>query len=84
MSLGSEIRKNLFRIPDPGSRGQKGTGSRIRIRNTELEVNCVLCMATGRPRLSNWSGDGGRSELPGPAQGTGGQQEAAPGPRLQN
>jgi hypothetical protein len=23
-------------IPDPGSRGQKGTGSRIRIRNTEL------------------------------------------------
>jgi hypothetical protein len=21
-------------IPDPGSRGQKGTGSRIRIRNT--------------------------------------------------
>ncbi len=31
---GSEIRdpgsgKNLFRIPDPGSRGQKGTGSRI-------------------------------------------------------
>jgi hypothetical protein len=38
----SGIRKNLFRIPDPGvkkapdpgSRGQKGTGSRIRIRNT--------------------------------------------------
>ncbi len=26
--------KNLFRIPDPVSRGQKGTGSRIRIRNT--------------------------------------------------
>jgi hypothetical protein len=28
--------KNLFRIPDSrsGSRGQKGTGSRIRIRNT--------------------------------------------------
>ncbi len=23
-------------IPDPGSRGQKGTGSRIRIRNTDL------------------------------------------------
>jgi hypothetical protein len=22
-------------IPDPGSRGQKGTGSRIRIRNTD-------------------------------------------------
>jgi hypothetical protein len=27
---------NLFRIPDPGSRGQKGTGSRIRIRNTDF------------------------------------------------
>jgi hypothetical protein len=34
MGLGSGIRdpgsgKNLFRIPDPGSRGQKGTRSRI-------------------------------------------------------
>jgi hypothetical protein len=28
----SGIRKKP--IPDPGSRGQKGTGSRIRIRNT--------------------------------------------------
>ncbi len=28
----SGIRKNIFRIPDPG--GQKGTGSRIQIRNT--------------------------------------------------
>jgi hypothetical protein len=29
--LGSEpgTEKNLFRIPDPGSRGQKSTGSRI-------------------------------------------------------
>ncbi len=26
--------KNLFRIPDSESRGKKGTGSRIRIRNT--------------------------------------------------
>jgi hypothetical protein len=25
---------NMFGIQDPGSRGQKGTGSRIRIRNT--------------------------------------------------
>jgi hypothetical protein len=32
MSLGSGIRNKP--IPDPGSRGQKGTGSRIRIRNT--------------------------------------------------
>ncbi len=31
---GSGIRK--IPIPDPGSRGQKGTGSRIRIRNTEI------------------------------------------------
>ncbi len=30
---GSGIRKKP--IPDPGSRGQKGTGSRIRIRNTD-------------------------------------------------
>jgi hypothetical protein len=32
MGLGSGIRKKS--IPDPGSRGQKGTGSQIRIRNT--------------------------------------------------
>jgi hypothetical protein len=34
---GSRIRMLTFypsRIPDPRSRGQKGTGSRIRIRNT--------------------------------------------------
>ena len=31
MGLGSGIR--IKPIPDPGSRGQKGTGSRIRIRN---------------------------------------------------
>jgi hypothetical protein len=31
---GSEIRKKP--IPDPVSRGQKGTGSRIRIRNTAI------------------------------------------------
>jgi hypothetical protein len=32
MGLGSEIWKKP--IPDPGSTCQKGTGSRIRIRNT--------------------------------------------------
>jgi hypothetical protein len=32
----SGIRKKP--IPDPGSRGQKGTGSRIRIHNTGSEV----------------------------------------------
>ncbi len=31
-------KKNLFWIPDPGSRGQKGTGSRIRIRNTDSDT----------------------------------------------
>jgi hypothetical protein len=41
MDLGSEIRdpEKTFsgsRIPDPGFRGQKGTGSRIRIRNTAI------------------------------------------------
>jgi hypothetical protein len=40
MVLGSEIRDTgsgirKKPIPDPGSRGQKGTGSRIRIRNTD-------------------------------------------------
>jgi hypothetical protein len=30
---GSGIRQKPIRILDPGSRGQKGTGSRIRIRN---------------------------------------------------
>ncbi len=25
-------------IPDPGSRGQKATGSRIRIRNTDCDI----------------------------------------------
>jgi hypothetical protein len=36
-------------IPDPGSRGQKDTGSRIRIRNTD----CFIC----RPSDSTVSGD---------------------------
>jgi hypothetical protein len=34
--LRSGIRKKP--IPDPGSRGQKGTGSRIRIRNTGISL----------------------------------------------
>ncbi len=37
MGQGSEIRDpgpGKKPIPDPGSRGQKGTGSRIRVRNT--------------------------------------------------
>jgi hypothetical protein len=38
--------KNLFRIPDPGSRGQKGTGSRIRIRNTGFHLNGTMAILT--------------------------------------
>jgi hypothetical protein len=47
-----ESGKNLFRIPDPGFRGQKGTGTRIRIRNTELEVNCVVWLKAGLASLT--------------------------------
>jgi hypothetical protein len=43
---GSEIRdpeKIYSGHPDPGSRGQKGTGSRIRIRNTGYkEISSIL------------------------------------------
>jgi hypothetical protein len=34
--------KNLFWIPDPGSRSQKGPGSRIRIRNTAFYPSRIL------------------------------------------
>jgi hypothetical protein len=40
MDLGSGIRKKP--IPDPGSRGQKGTGSRI--RNTAAYTATLLVM----------------------------------------
>ncbi len=51
MGLRSGIRdpgsgKNLFMIPDPGSRGQKGTGSRVRIRNAGIKWR--KCRQTGR------------------------------------
>jgi hypothetical protein len=45
MVLGSEIRdpeQNLFRIPDPGFRSQKGTGSWIRIRNTDFFIPKIV------------------------------------------
>jgi hypothetical protein len=35
--------QNLFRIADPGSKGQKGTGSRIRIRNTDWYHTLLTC-----------------------------------------
>jgi hypothetical protein len=40
IGLESGIRKKP--IPDPGSRGQKGTGSRIRIRNTGFYYRQVV------------------------------------------
>jgi hypothetical protein len=40
MGLGSGIRKKP--IPDPGSRGQKGTGSRTRIRNTAVTLETLF------------------------------------------
>jgi hypothetical protein len=51
MGLGFGIRdpesgKNLFRIPDPESMGQKGTGSRIRIRiKPELRLLADFCLS---------------------------------------
>jgi hypothetical protein len=47
MGLGSEIRDPEKHIPDPGSRGQKGTGSRIRIRTTGLVTNVRVKSTTG-------------------------------------
>ncbi len=45
--------KNLFQVPDPGSRGQKGTGSRIWIRNTDLNIiNIKSMIKLTRCRLS--------------------------------
>jgi hypothetical protein len=67
MGLGSGIRdpgsgKNLFRIPDLGSRGQKGTGSRIRIRNTASNVlirimlKILMCRRAARGPATSSSG----------------------------
>jgi hypothetical protein len=38
LGSGSEIRKRLFRILDPGSRGQKGIGSPMQIRNIVIQI----------------------------------------------
>ncbi len=34
----------ILPIPDPGSKGQKGTGARIRIRNTVTLVDRIFCL----------------------------------------
>jgi hypothetical protein len=55
MGLGSGIRKKP--IPDPGSKGLKGTGSRIWIRNTALSLFNYLesCMFTSQNCCDSWS-----------------------------
>jgi hypothetical protein len=52
MGLGSGIRKKP--IPDPGSRGQKGTGSRIRIRDTVFfsVTALIICLCAHQLSLS--------------------------------
>jgi hypothetical protein len=58
MSLGSEIRDPEKKpIPDPGSRGKKGTGSRIRIRNTvyiKVKKRTQICNQIDAD-LQHWS-----------------------------
>jgi hypothetical protein len=44
---GSEILKKPF--PDPGSRGQKGTGSRTRIRNTDIYISSSVPEEAAQP-----------------------------------
>jgi hypothetical protein len=54
--LSSRIRILIFLpIPDPGSRCQKGTASRIRIRNTPLMFNPLLTWKAFPPPLSSRS-----------------------------
>ncbi len=49
------IRILIFFFPDTGSRGQKGTGSRIRIRNTALQTKIwYMLWFTGESLLSPW------------------------------
>ncbi len=47
--------KNLFRIQDPGSRGQKSTGSRIRIRNTAKYLNSSSSSSSFIYTTTGWS-----------------------------
>ncbi len=56
MGLGSGIRKKP--IPDAGSRGQKGTGSRIRIRNTAMEDQIRAVKSHGRSHQSSVGSNG--------------------------
>ncbi len=51
MDLGSGIRKKP--IPDPGSWGQKGTGSRIRIRNTGRGTDPRILLSSSKKSKKN-------------------------------
>jgi hypothetical protein len=49
MGLGSGIRKKPIPDPGSGSRGQNGTGSRIRIRNTDpSHLRSVFSVSTNQ------------------------------------
>jgi hypothetical protein len=61
---------DFLSIPDPGSRGKKGTGSRIRIRNT-VRINNALFdisdygfMSGGGTELSSSGSDGDNKAEP--------------------
>jgi hypothetical protein len=71
---GSGIRKKP--IPDPGSRGQKGTGSRIRIRNTDRNPVTSKLSPEGRyTTLQNIKAKFSGFFLHGPGSGSGSEPE---------
>jgi hypothetical protein len=51
MDLGPGIREKT--VPEPGSKGQKGTGPQIRIRNTESNHNNRPVLRVPVPHLGN-------------------------------
>ncbi len=58
MGLGSGTRNPRYEIqkkpiPDPGSRDQKGTGSRIRIRNTGTKTKWIDSKFTAETKNSD-------------------------------
>ncbi len=50
---------DLLPIPDPGSRGFKGTGSRIRVRNTGFLMLCCCGVSVLPPAAAGGGGEGG-------------------------
>jgi hypothetical protein len=76
MDLGSGIRKKP--IPDPGSRGQKGTGSRIRIRNTGSRIEYRKNKKVLDEGIANFSDGCLRHSLAGWGEGVGRGCDACP------